>query len=324
MVGARRVYGPARDNPVAAHSDAVAMRKADAALPALNSTIGDLAEQLLAELQGVRSPATLSFYRQQLHAVYQVVRKDAPAAKVTPQVLRELVRVKLEAGYSAQTISHYRRVLHRVFSWALRRGLVEHNPVPLLDWPQPRPQRPDVLSEQELAAVLEQLRTVPADYDLVLLACLTGLRRAELARLHTSDVDMDGGFLWVRGKRRDEPVPIAEQLRPSLQAMLERAGEGCHLIPGGSEQARTYTVANTFRRWAKRLGDRRFHPHALRHSLATALIRSGVEPARVQRMLRHSSYATTQRYVHLVADDLRAAAGRLRLLPASGEEQSHG
>jgi site-specific recombinase XerD len=61
----------------------------------------------------------------------------------------------------------------------------------------------------------------------------------------------------------------------------------------------------------------------MRHSLATAMIRAEVDPLKVQRMLRHRSYSTTQRYVHLVADDLRSAHARLRLLPGDEGAATH-
>jgi len=81
-------------------------------------------------------------------------------------------------------------------------------------------------------------------------------------------------------------------------------------------------VAETFRLWQRRLKEPRWHPHTLRHSVATIMLRRGVSPATVQRFLRHASYAMTQRYVHLVESDLRAATTRLRLL--GDDPISHG
>jgi site-specific recombinase XerD len=48
-------------------------------------------------------------------------------------------------------------------------------------------------------------------------------------------------------------------------------------------------------------------PHRWRHSYATSLIRRGVDVSKVQRLLGHSRLATTERYVHLVIEDLAAA-----------------
>lgn len=57
--------------------------------------------------------------------------------------------------------------------------------------------------------------------------------------------------------------------------------------------------------------------HDLRHTTATLLLRAGVDPYRVQRILRHSKVTvTTETYGHLVAEDLRAAINMLPAGPA--------
>jgi len=48
--------------------------------------------------------------------------------------------------------------------------------------------------------------------------------------------------------------------------------------------------------------------HDLRHSAATLMLRAGVDPHRVQRILRHSDVRTTTGvYGHLLVEDLRSA-----------------
>ena len=54
------------------------------------------------------------------------------------------------------------------------------------------------------------------------------------------------------------------------------------------------------------------------------MLRKGVAAPTVQRFLRHSSFAMTQRYVHLVEADVHAAAQRLRLVPEVDAAAKHG
>lgn len=55
---------------------------------------------------------------------------------------------------------------------------------------------------------------------------------------------------------------------------------------------------------------RRVRFHDLRHSTATILLRAGVDPHRVQRLMRHEDFDTTSKtYAHLIVEDLRAAQG---------------
>jgi integrase/recombinase XerD len=70
----------------------------------------------------------------------------------------------------------------------------------------------------------------------------------------------------------------------------------------------TYTsVADLFRRLSKKTGIA-VHPHMLRHTHATELIRAGWDAALVQRRLGHAHVQTTiNTYVHLTDDDLKSA-----------------
>jgi len=56
--------------------------------------------------------------------------------------------------------------------------------------------------------------------------------------------------------------------------------------------------------------------HDLRHTAATLMLRAGVDPHRVQRVLRHASVTTTTgTYAHLAIEDLRDAVSKIGRQP---------
>lgn len=333
MVNGRRVYGPTRTDAIHAHRDAIALREGDTATPAVTKTLRAAAAAMHSELSGVRRAGTVAFYQQQARAIFRFVDGNLPLARLTPAVLQELVRLAQLGGFSARTIQHYRRWLNRLVNWCQRpqrQWVRGPNPVPLVTWPEPANTLPDVLTEHELAGFLEQLRAEPFEHDLVLLVAYTGLRRAELARVRVQDLDLARSVLWVRGKVKEEAAPIAAAVADAARRLVEvvtvrttgAAGPSGYVVPGVDELQRVHWIDRMFRRWAERFGDRRFHPHALRHSLATNLVRAGVETGIVQRMMRHSSFTTTQRYVHLVAADLHGASARLRYVATENSKRT--
>jgi integrase len=194
--------------------------------------------------------------------------------------------------------------------------------VPTVDWPRPEDHRPDVFTEVELAGVLAKV-TDQFARDLAVFLAYTGLRRAELARLLVADVDAAAGVLWVRGKVRAQSHPLPPAAAAAAARLALLAG-GEALISGTTERARRERIAETFRTWQRKLKEPRFHPHALRHSVATIMLRQGAAPGTVQRFLRHASYAMTQRYVHMVEADVRGATARLRLVGGDDDAAQHG
>src|SRR5947207_15056244 len=73
----------------------------------------------------------------------------------------------------------------------------------------------------------------------------------------------------------------------------------------------------------KRAGlPRRGGIHSLRHSFATHLLEAGVEITVVQRLLGHSSLATTSNYLHVRQERLAQVQSPLRLLDLNGRMKS--
>jgi hypothetical protein len=71
------------------------------------------------------------------------------------------------------------------------------------------------------------------------------------------------------------------------------------------ERLSTQGIANIIAQFRKDAGiERHITPHMLRHTVATLLLRNGVDIRIVQEFLGHASIATTQRYTHITKDHL--------------------
>ena len=320
MVGGKRMFGPTRDTADKAHKDALKMRGARD-VPVWGGAFETRADEWLADRAGTVAADTVAFYKGKLKNLYRTIPKTMPVDRITPAVIREFIReARQKHGLGARTIQHCRRTLNALFIWMQRRGFLHDNPCTLVDWPKPEDTQPDVLNEAELMSCLARITDTWAA-DLAVFIAYTGLRRAEMARLKVGDVG--DGALWIHGKARSESHPIDGDAVPAQRRLLARASGREFVVPGETDKGRREKIADTFRTWQRKLKEPRWHPHALRHSVATIMIRKGISPAVVQRFLRHSSYAMTQRYVSMVADDMRAATSSLRLLGGESEAK-HG
>jgi len=133
---------------------------------------------------------------------------------------------------------------------------------------------------------------------MVSLHALCGLRRSEVARIHTRDAD--SGWLRVRGKGgrvRRIPAP------PGVLAEMRSRPAG-YVFPGGSGGGHLHPA--TVQKRVKRATGHA--PHGFRHRYATRAYRGSSDLLGVQQLLGHSSPETTQRYVLMDDDRLRGTA----------------
>lgn len=152
----------------------------------------------------------------------------------------------------------------------------------------------------------------------------TGVRVGELCRLSTSEVSHDGSCLRIRGKgSRDRTVYVTDvDLCLALQkvvAFRQRVlkGSGPLLTNKWGTELRPQSFGSRLRIVASEAGlGRKVTPHMLRHTAATLLIETGVDIRIVQRLLEHSSIATTEIYTHVSDETLRKALERANVLGA--------
>src|SRR5262249_48830495 len=146
------------------------------------------------------------------------------------------------------------------------------------------------LTKPQLVSALQRIRGAADKYpdaeweaDVIEFAFSTTLRLSELARLTVEDADPFANRLQVAGKTGPRTLTIPENLRPLLVRLRTRAGDSGPLL------GTTARISKAFRRWRDRLGVRNLHPHAIRHSAATALVDTGAELFTVQAILGHKT-----------------------------------
>ena len=136
----------------------------------------------------------------------------------------------------------------------------------------------------------------------------TGVRRAELCRLKTSDIDSQRMVVHIRqGKgRRDRDVPLSPALLEELRGLLALDEAEDLPIPGPGRwlasrcahprQDGLVRVPEA----ARAAGiEKHISPHTLRHSYATHLLEAGADLRTIQVLLGHASLDHTTIYLHL-------------------------
>lgn len=259
---------------------------------------------------------TWTHYKHHARPLERILGAHTPLHAVSAEAVRRYAQARLAEGVSATTVwrSEVAGVLGRLLRLAHRRGWIAHNPLQDVQMPRTR-QRPfEAMTMERIRELVGLMRQTPwrhaeRDADIVTLFALTGLRRSEVARLTRESIDLALSRVWVRGKTGDGYVPITKELRPVLERLIVRSGKGPVLV-GSADM-----LERVFARWKKQLDEPRLKPHVLRHSYATALVRSGVSLHLVRDLMRHASLQMTSRYLHSLGPEKHAAAALVSLSP---------
>jgi integrase/recombinase XerD len=208
-----------------------------------------------------------------------------------------------------------------------------HAADPFVGWRLKLPRRkrlPRALSRDEVLALLSALhaRALTALGDdaplrvAVRLMVSTGVRVGELCKLRIDDLSPDAASLRVHGKgSRDRVAYVADvafraELRDLVAQRRHASGAGTPLfVNRHGSRMKPQSIRTKLRRVAAEAGiGRLVTPHMLRHTAATLLIETGVDIRIVQRLLGHSSIATTEIYTHVSDETLRTTLERANVL----------
>ncbi len=235
-----------------------------------------------------RSPGTISLRVR--HAKRMLTYVGKPPAMVALGDIEEWI-----AGHDWAASTHRSVVasMRLYFGW-LGTDTADGLESPPEPRPCPKPTPPDVLGHA-LAHSSGKLHL------LVRLAACSGMRRAELASVHSDQVERtrDGWWLRIVGKGRQErrvaiPADLAVQLI-DCHGWAFPSPFGGHVQPDAIGK-----------RLKRALGGK-WTAHSLRHHFATEANRAG-DLRSVQVLLGHASIATTQRYVQVDDQQLTHAA----------------
>ncbi len=281
----------------------------------LPAALSDPCERFLKAMERDNGLAanTLDAYRRDLNRYLHHLSAQGVESleAVQHQHIARLLHSLRDAGLTASTMARNLTSIKRFHQYLLLKGATTHNPAELLDPPKLERRLPDVLSIEEIAALLaapdpdEPL----GQRDKAILAVLyaTGIRVSELTALQQEALLLARGLIRIRG-RRERIVPIAAKDARTLRRYL-RQGRPHLARPDSSDHVFLNAQGGPLSRMSvwkiiKTAGDkarigRDISPHTLRHSFATHLLEGGANLRAVQELLGHADISTTQIYTHL-------------------------
>lgn len=240
-------------------------------------------------------------------------------------------------NYSPASIRRKVVVLKLFFSYWVRKGVVSESPFWRVQVHYGRiTQLPRALTEKEMQTLLKQtqsnylqtrkktrqestLTIVASDNYRALrnIAILevffaTGMRVGEVSAININDVSSSESSIKVQGKGGKERMAFVVD-KFALKILMEYmnirgnicSSSSAFFLNSSGTRLSSQGIANIIKQLRSESGiERHITPHMLRHTVATLLLRNGVDIRVVQEFLGHASITTTQRYTHVTKEHM--------------------
>jgi integrase/recombinase XerD len=252
-------------------------------------------------------------------ASYAVSRSARQPAQLTPAHLRDFVYHLKDVGLAPSSIRRTIAGLRTWFGFLVAEGVIAGDPSDRLELPRRWQTLPEVLSQDEVTALLaapsQDDELYYRDKAMLELAYGAGLRVSEWTSIQVRDVHLDERLVRVRGKGgKERLVPFGRSAAAAvviylreLRPRLERGGgKGVLFLNARGQPLSRMGAWTILRKHVTRAGiEKQVTPHTLRHSFATHLLEGGADLRAVQEMLGHADVSTTQVYTHVDREYLR-------------------
>ena len=216
-------------------------------------------------------------------------------------------------GCKRGTLNTELAIIKAAFNRAVKREIVDYNPVDKTLMCRPEEKSIIILSTTEYQLLLEATPTF--DWELaIVIGYHAGLRISEILELNTWNIHPEYKMLtasnsddFILKNGRGRQIPVSPEFLEYYYKRMEQGGPGrmigsLSLKPGGQC---SYNVNNAMRGFARicekaglvnRYGKNLYTSHALRRTCITRWVRSGCTMDQVRDLAGHGSITTTAKY----------------------------
>ncbi|HEY7330145.1 MAG TPA: tyrosine recombinase [Gemmataceae bacterium] len=285
---------------------------------ALERDLQNFLAYLTAERRASRN--TIAAYGHDLKKYRDFVAGGGVANHLAPKV-RELTRY-LEQLYNQRlctfSVSRNLSAVRSFYRFLRLEERTTDNTASLIEGPKLWQRLPKPLSVADCIKLVEAPENQRyADRDKAILEFLyaTGARAFEVCNLRTEHLNLVEGWCQIQGKgMRERIVPVGSYAIEAIQyyykherlrLLRQNPRAPWVFLSKSGKRLNREMIFNVVKRYGQMIG-KDIHPHHLRHSFATHLLRGGCGIRVVQELCGHGNIVTTQLYTQLDMSDLKA------------------
>ncbi|MFD1357348.1 tyrosine-type recombinase/integrase [Fictibacillus halophilus] len=272
------------------------------------------------------SPKTITAYKDILSQFFGfcLEQEVLNVQDITVNTVKQYLLHCQKRGNNATTTNSKLQRIRAFLNYMVECEVIEKNPAKRVQKAR-EDIRIDVFTDYHIKQMLNYYRRLRnrehafhsyRDHTVIITLLGTGLRLSELCSMKWTDINFVQHTMYVFGKnRRKESIPIAEKCIQELSAYRMYCE---HFF--GKENINEYVftnrenkpltpnaVQNVFKRLSKIMNfrDVRLSSHTFRHTFCQKCIHAGMSTFAIQKLMRHSSIAVTEKYSAMWGNDLK-------------------
>lgn len=266
------------------------------------------------------SPNSIEAYLADLDKLLSFAADEGKSYKeISYEDLQQFVAQLADIGIHPRSQARIISGIKSFYRFLLLDEYIESDPTELLESPKIGLKLPEVLTVNEINAILDSidLSTPEGHRNRAMLETLysCGLRVSELTNLKYADIYPEEQFIRVLGKGyKQRLVPISEvalreignYLKDRGQVVPKKGFEDTLFLSRRGTALSRIMVFHIIKVQTEAAGiQKTVSPHTFRHSFATHLLEGGANLRAIQEMLGHEQITTTQIYTHIDRTFLR-------------------
>lgn len=236
-------------------------------------------------------------YRKDLKQFVQFIKQNYEGARwstITRDMIDHYIMTLVAYGELATTTNRKLAAISSLYGYFIRQGLTTENPCRYESRRKIAEQVPNTISPEQLRTAYDHA----AGSVRVMLGLLitTGMRIGELLSLTWADVDVNGQTITLHGKgAKERKVSVPTEQLKEIAAVIDKQEPAEHIFHTSQFETRCMIYQALLPYCAAK----QLSPHAIRHTFATELAKSGANATTIQKQLGHSKLETTQKYIDI-------------------------
>jgi integrase len=287
--------------------------------PTANLLLSECHELFLVEHGPSLRKNTLDSYASAMKAFLRICG-DKHLTSYTQASVEQFKQQRTSEGATPTTVNIYLRSMMAIFSFALKRGLIEKTIFHISQSIKVPKRPPAYLGRKEFDALIEQTPS-PLLREIFTFAATTGMRAGEIVNLKWTNVDLERrqasivnseDFTTKSGKGRVVPLnETAFKVLVGREAQRRFSDFAFH--KRGFRIERNY-LSHAFKKAVRKAGlSESLRFHSLRHTFGSWCAQSNVPIYTIQALMGHSNVQTTSIYAHLAESHLHSAVEKIAL-----------